>query len=804
MVGLNFRIHQNMLSDHSEAFSTLHYDFTTLSPEDFEALVADLLSREWHTQLEIFKQGKDDGIDLRNSRVPENEPTTIVQCRRYAPNKLPDLRRSLIQEIHKIERLHPDRYVLVTSVKLSPQNKKSLVTLLHPWCRGPRDIYGPNELNALLRKHEDILRAHFKLWMSSTAVLREILHARIFNITNATIDSVRGELSRLVVHPGLERARAILEQHHHCVIAGNPGIGKTTVARMLMCHYLRLGFKPVVVQGDMSDAWTVIDNRSRATVKHVVLYDDFLGTFRFDEAKFGKNEDASLMNFVERTRQSSALRFILTTRELVLADARRLHGAFDRHADDLAKCTILLEDYAVTNKARVLFNHLYFSDLPESRLALFVSQLIYRNIIRHKHFNPRTVEGICKVANSASLTDEEFCKYVQTQFDDPSQTWEHPFENQIGPVARETLAVLWSFFGAADLETLKEAVFNFSSERTASDLPIKFRSAMKQLIGNFVSCNWYENAVSSRSPVLWVTFQNPSVQEFVEKFLSRESSWTNALAKSVTHFSQVDRLSSWASSSANQPGKADVVSADFFSRLHARAAVAEHRGNGGLYRFVGSDALKFLESDVRNQIQRTFTMLKLAQAAQADDERSAELWSRITSVEGWHALFAEAAEFRSIATTAEKLIDWVWKITDTTRKLCVAEAYSSALEAKLASCETWGSGVQSLTVLDASLETMKMRPSKSYIASLARLTRSAVETTIQSETVRYFLDEDLAALRAIDQRRAPVDPDLIRRVQTKSDELTSKEAVVEKTDLSPTSYTENSEDSNFDIDLVFE
>jgi hypothetical protein len=40
------------------------YDFTTLSPDDFEHLVADLLSRSWGARLESFKPGKDSGIDL--------------------------------------------------------------------------------------------------------------------------------------------------------------------------------------------------------------------------------------------------------------------------------------------------------------------------------------------------------------------------------------------------------------------------------------------------------------------------------------------------------------------------------------------------------------------------------------------------------------------------------------------------------------------------------------------------------------------------------------------------------------------
>jgi hypothetical protein len=55
----------------------MSYDFTTLDPTDFEALVADLFSKSWGSRLESFKTGKDGGIDLRHSRVPSDQPTTI-------------------------------------------------------------------------------------------------------------------------------------------------------------------------------------------------------------------------------------------------------------------------------------------------------------------------------------------------------------------------------------------------------------------------------------------------------------------------------------------------------------------------------------------------------------------------------------------------------------------------------------------------------------------------------------------------------------------------------------------------------
>lgn len=165
------------------------YDFTTLSPDDFEALVADLLSQELGGRLESFKPGKDGGIDLRSTRVSGSG--TIIQCKRYAPYKINELLRSIESESIKLRKLQPSRYVLATSVNLSPGNKDDLVASLSPWCKSTGDIYGASELNGLLRDYPAVERTHFKLWISSTAILERILHARIFNFTDATLEATK-------------------------------------------------------------------------------------------------------------------------------------------------------------------------------------------------------------------------------------------------------------------------------------------------------------------------------------------------------------------------------------------------------------------------------------------------------------------------------------------------------------------------------------------------------------------------------------------------------------------------------------
>lgn len=87
------------------------YDLTKLSPIDFKILACDLLEAEWGCRLEVFKAGRDQGIDLRYSRPLG--AATVVQCKHYATSGLAALQRDLVKtELPKFKALAPGRYVL--------------------------------------------------------------------------------------------------------------------------------------------------------------------------------------------------------------------------------------------------------------------------------------------------------------------------------------------------------------------------------------------------------------------------------------------------------------------------------------------------------------------------------------------------------------------------------------------------------------------------------------------------------------------------------------------------------------------
>jgi hypothetical protein len=155
------------------------YNFSALSSQDFEELTRDLLQAEWNTSLEAFKTGRDSGIDLRYSRA--NSGSTIIQCKHYSASGFGKLLSNLRdQELPKIKRLAPSRYVVVTSVGLTPANKDEIRDILRPFVRDASDVLGANDLEGLLSRHPNVERANFKLWLTSTsAASRMCLYLRL-------------------------------------------------------------------------------------------------------------------------------------------------------------------------------------------------------------------------------------------------------------------------------------------------------------------------------------------------------------------------------------------------------------------------------------------------------------------------------------------------------------------------------------------------------------------------------------------------------------------------------------------------
>ena len=502
------------------------YDFKKcLSPIDFELLCKDLLEADLGIQLENFSEGRDKGIDLRYAPISgegkhvfnlatfgtsSKPPELIVQCKRYSSfaNLKSELKK---HELAKIKRLNPARYILTTSLSLSPQQVEEVKALLDPFIQSTGDIYSTERLNSILIKYPEIERRHVKLWVVSAGVIDSIINAGTHIISREEVDRTVKAAKLYVRNESFDEALAILKKHHVCIISGLPGIGKTTLARMLLLYFFGKKFDVVKIAGDIAEARTVGYHNS----PRFYYYDDFLGqTAQAD--KLNKNEDQRLLDFMASVRDSKDSVFVLTTREYILNQAKVNYEKLAREKFDHQTCVIDLSKYSRRIRSQILYNHLYFSELPRGHIEALVAKRGYLNIVDHKNYNPRLIEYLTDLAWVGEVLSADYLKLFLRKLDNPVEIWGHAYRNQISPKARHLLLVLTTMPRESRMGDVALAFGSFHNAqcvksgitRSAAD----FHGALKELDGTFVATRKVQDTILVR-------FQNPSIRDFMQYLL---------------------------------------------------------------------------------------------------------------------------------------------------------------------------------------------------------------------------------------------------------------------------------------------
>lgn len=505
------------------------YDFKTLSPVDFEILVRDLLQEEIGVRLENFKSGHDKGIDLRY--CPSTDSSLIVQCKHYADSSFSNLQSNIKKyEIEKVKKLNPARYILATSLGLTPDNKDLLIEICTPYIKSPGEIFGKNDLNGLLSKFPKIERHTFKLWLSSISVFEEILHSKVKNVSRDALLKIKQHAEYYVQNESFHEAMEILEKHNFCIIAGIPGIGKTILAEMLSLHFVNLGYEIVKISGDISEA-TALDYINQ---KRVFYYDDFLGQSSLSE-KLNKNEDQKLLDFIHTVNKSKLSKLILTTREYILNQAKMIYEKLDRERFDIETCIIDLSKYTRLNRAKILYNHIYFSNLPPEYKKALLKERNYLKIIDHHNYNPRIIDLMTQYSRIQHVPTGGYFKLFMLNLDNPLEVWRHAFEEQLSEGSRNILVVMTSMPEHVFLEDLQEAFQAFHLEQARKYhfrvSPDDFVHALKELEGNFI-------ATEKSKDRMIVRFHNPSIRDFLRDYISNHEQVLLTLVKAAKFYDQ--------------------------------------------------------------------------------------------------------------------------------------------------------------------------------------------------------------------------------------------------------------------------
>ena len=517
----------------------MSYDFSTLNDKDLEELVRDILSIKLGIDFQSFKSGQDKGIDLRFASN-NNENEIIVQVKHFLDSGLTKLKSILKkQEVQKVINLSPSRYIFVTSLPLSPQNKDEIKVIFDPYIHSTTDILGKNDLNDFLRNNPAIVENHFKLWLSGTAVLKRIFENGVKSRSDFTKKNIHDKIRIFVPSTTHKLAVDILNKNNFILITGAPGIGKTTLANMLTYQLLAEGFELVYVREirEAEDAYL-------PDKKQVFYFDDFLGASTLD-LKSSRNADSAIVNFTDRIRSDKQKRLILTCRTTLLKQAKEESEKIDNSKIEVSNYEVKIENYRNLDKAKILYHHIYFSNLSDELKAIFFKDKFYWKVIHHRNYNPRIIEFFTDIER---LQPEiEYSKEVLDFLEDPTKIWEKSYKKQISNEARFFLSTLYSLGGKyivveSELKEAFEARLDYEvAYNNYTKTSGTFNKVVKELLDGFVN---RVHKTENNYTTIQYRFLNPSIEDFLYNYFTKNIDEYFVILKSAIKIGQfIDRIS---------------------------------------------------------------------------------------------------------------------------------------------------------------------------------------------------------------------------------------------------------------------
>jgi hypothetical protein len=300
----------------------------------------------------------------------------------------------------------------------------------------------------------------------------------------------------------------------------------------------------IFVVDDIVEAFEVANEGE----KRLIFFDDFLGQVRLS-IDFVRALDQRLPPFLERVSRNKNLRFILTTRDYILSQAHLLAGRLASSQASSKPYILNVGAYTRGVRARILYNHLYFSDLSDGDREELLSDDFYLKIIDHKNFNPRLVETLTK-SDYAMVADEPIRASVNRILNNPQELWERPYRSHISGEGRALILALLFNSRSVPFSELEQSFARMARTLelgiARADLHARFRTALKELEGSFV-------AIVDRR----VHFSNPGVRDFLQMAVIEDEMLPSVIGEIQTYAELRQCWTIWSSAGAS-PKSTDI------------------------------------------------------------------------------------------------------------------------------------------------------------------------------------------------------------------------------------------------------
>lgn len=509
------------------------FNYRNLDDVEFEELCKDIMKRKLGVELRTFRKGKDGGIDLQDNEKGNN---IIVQVKHYINSTHSNLISSLKKEVEKVKKLNPKKYYVCCALELTPGQTNEILELFDDYMESKDNIIDIKIIDSFLQEeiNKDIVKKNFKLWLSSSNILSEIYNQDIFIDCEVLLDDIEKESELFVETNTYRRCKALLENHNILIITGAPGVGKTTISKMLVLYYASLGYRiRYTTNGVLSDLKRAISSEKDS--KEVILLDDCLGQYYFS---MSNNQESELISLIKYLKFNKNKKIIMNSRVAIMNEAKQRSIEFEKLilSNDEKIYVINMDKVNAYEKARILYNHIYFKKLPLEYYYHIKKDSNYLKIINHPNYTPRIIEYITEPDRYKDILPEKYIDFVLKCLSNPELIWGNEYERRLKKVDRILVNTLFSLTDTTiDYDILKKA-FNkrISNENDIDVIVDNFENTIKRLNKSMIK-------IIDKSNSKEVSVLNPSVNDYIKAMLEKNELEVMNIREALMYYEQLKK-----------------------------------------------------------------------------------------------------------------------------------------------------------------------------------------------------------------------------------------------------------------------